>query len=100
MARAVWTPAAKSDLESIVHFIAQRDGRRSTARKIYREIRQQCDEYATAFAAGDRSESRRHIVDSIIQHIFAQLWSFVLKFFRAGGTDSPVARPILNATKT
>jgi plasmid stabilization system protein ParE len=52
MPTAHWTHAAEADVEAIYEWIARRDGRRSTAKKNVRELRQQCDEYAEAFAAG------------------------------------------------
>jgi toxin ParE1/3/4 len=52
MSHADWAPQAKADLHDIYLWIARRDGRRSTARRIVREIRQECNRYANAFAAG------------------------------------------------
>ncbi len=46
MARAEWTPAAESDLEEIVFYIAVKDQRREVAKKIYSEIKSKCELYA------------------------------------------------------
>jgi plasmid stabilization system protein ParE len=50
--KAMWAPIAEADVEAIYEWIAHRDGRRQTAKKIVREIRQKCDEYAGIFASG------------------------------------------------
>jgi toxin ParE1/3/4 len=47
-----WTRAAEADVEAIYEWIARRDGRRRTAKKNIRELRERCDEYSQAFAAG------------------------------------------------
>ena len=52
MSHAEWARRAELDLQDIYLWIARRDGRRTTARKIVREIREQCDEYAAAYAQG------------------------------------------------
>jgi toxin ParE1/3/4 len=52
MTHAAWTEPAKAELRDIYLWIARRDGRRHTAKKIVRELRQTCDEYAAVFAAG------------------------------------------------
>jgi plasmid stabilization system protein ParE len=52
MSYAPWTAPAEIDVEDIYGWIAIRDGRMQTAKKILREIRQTCDEYGAAFAAG------------------------------------------------
>ncbi len=43
MNSATWTDLADSDLENIVFWIVQRDGRRRVARKVSREIHDKCD---------------------------------------------------------
>ena len=57
--KARWAPIAEEDVEAIYKWIAHRDGRRQTAKKITAEIRQKCDEYADAFAAGSVIGSAR-----------------------------------------
>jgi toxin ParE1/3/4 len=52
MAYVHWTTASETDMEGIYAYIAFQHGRRSTAKKILRDLRQQCDEYAALFAAG------------------------------------------------
>jgi toxin ParE1/3/4 len=52
MSPAQWNPQAELDVEEIYWWIAIRDRRSLTAKKILREIRQVCDEYAEAFVAG------------------------------------------------
>ena len=52
MPATYWTRAAEADVEAIYEWIARRDGRRRTAKKNVRELRERCDEYAQAFAAG------------------------------------------------
>jgi plasmid stabilization system protein ParE len=47
MPRAEWIPSARADLKEIGHFIAERDGRRLTARKIVREIHAKTFDYAS-----------------------------------------------------
>ena len=46
MAQAKWTPSAETDLEEIVFYIAVKDRRRETAKKIYGEIEDKCALYA------------------------------------------------------
>ena len=53
MPRAEWTPTARADLKEIGHFIAERDGRRLTARKIVREIHAKCSDYASNLLLGE-----------------------------------------------
>lgn len=43
---------AERDIEEIYEWIARRDGRRLTAKKVIRELRQHYDDYANLFAAG------------------------------------------------
>ena len=46
MARVEWTPAAESDFEEILFYIAAKDRRREVAKKIYAEIKSKCELYA------------------------------------------------------
>jgi toxin ParE1/3/4 len=50
--KAKWAPIAEEEVEAIYEWIAHRDSRRQTAKRITAEIRQECDEYADAIAAG------------------------------------------------
>jgi len=52
MSYAQWTRGAETDAEDIYWWIAIRDGRTLAAKKILCEVRQKCDEYSEAFAAG------------------------------------------------
>lgn len=63
MPHAAWTNVAQDDLRSIARYIVARDGRRRTARKITREIRDKCEHYArhplTGTARGDLGDGLR-----------------------------------------
>lgn len=53
MRYAEWTSPAELDAEEDIYgWIAVRDGRTLTAKKVLRTLRQACDEYAELFAAG------------------------------------------------
>jgi toxin ParE1/3/4 len=52
MSTATWTPTSETDLEDIYAHIAFVHGRRQTAKNILREIREECDKYASAIASG------------------------------------------------
>ena len=53
MPLAEWSPAAIDELTNIVLYIAEIEGKRETAFRIYDEIRDKCDEYARAFQSGN-----------------------------------------------
>jgi plasmid stabilization system protein ParE len=82
MARALWTPAAKSDLQAIVLFIARRDGRRRTARSIYREIRDKCDQYADAFAHGSTIGTPCIELGDDFRHFTYKAWVVIFRPFK------------------
>jgi toxin ParE1/3/4 len=52
MSEASWTAESERDLEDIYAHIAFEHGRRQIAKSIVRRMREVCDEYASAFAAG------------------------------------------------
>jgi toxin ParE1/3/4 len=52
MSTAEWTEPAEADAEDIYGWIAYRDGRLLTAKKVLRELRKTCDRYSKAFGAG------------------------------------------------
>jgi len=56
MPKAKWTGQANHDLEEIVFYLGVEQDRRSTARKIAREIRDKCEIHAVSPLLGaDRS---------------------------------------------
>jgi plasmid stabilization system protein ParE len=54
MSQVSWSPIAESDVEEIYRWIARRDGRRRTAKKIVHELRQRCDGLGEIFASGSK----------------------------------------------
>ena len=47
-----WTVLAEGDVEEIYEWIARRDGRRLTAKKVIRELRRRCEVVAEIFSSG------------------------------------------------
>jgi toxin ParE1/3/4 len=52
MSQTSWSPTAESDVEDIYDWIARKDRRRSTAKKVIRELRDCCDALAAITASG------------------------------------------------
>jgi hypothetical protein len=65
MSTATWTPTSETDLEDIYAHIAFVHGRRQTAKNILREIREECDKYASAIASGFIIGGPRRIVSRV-----------------------------------
>ena len=55
MPRAEWTPSAEQELAEIAYYIAVKDGRPLTARKIVEEIQAKADQYAAIPKVGHRN---------------------------------------------
>jgi toxin ParE1/3/4 len=52
MAKATFTPEARQDLKDIAIWIGRKDRRPKVAARIVRQIKADCDKYASAFARG------------------------------------------------
>jgi plasmid stabilization system protein ParE len=52
MSQTSWSSTAESDVEDIYDWIARQDRRRSTAKKVVRELRDRCDALAEIMASG------------------------------------------------
>jgi toxin ParE1/3/4 len=52
MSQTSWSSTAECDVEDIYDWIARKDKRRSTAKKVVRELRDRCDSLASIFASG------------------------------------------------
>jgi plasmid stabilization system protein ParE len=89
MAAAKWTSHAKADLKDIAAFIAERDSRRQTARKVAREIRNKCDEYAEAVATGSVIGTRAPHLGEDYRTFTCKRWVVV---FRPAGDGILVLR--------
>lgn len=53
MSYAEWSPAAEVELTEIVLYIAEKEGKRDTAFRIYEQIRDKCEEYGQVFHSGN-----------------------------------------------
>jgi toxin ParE1/3/4 len=52
MSQTSWSSTAESDVVDIYDWIARKDRRRSTAKKVIRELRDRCDALADIMASG------------------------------------------------
>lgn len=52
MPHTSWSSTAESDVEDIYDWIARKDRRRATAKKVTRELRDRCDSLAEIMATG------------------------------------------------
>jgi toxin ParE1/3/4 len=52
MSRLQWSIEGRQDVDEVYHFIGQRDRRPATADAVVGELRDVCQSYADAFAAG------------------------------------------------
>jgi toxin ParE1/3/4 len=79
MSQAEWAERAKTDLRDIYLWIARHENRRSTARRIVREIRHECDEYAGAFAEGSILGAARPEFGEDVRLFTHQRWVIVFR---------------------
>jgi toxin ParE1/3/4 len=77
--KAKWAPIAEQELEAIYEWIAHRDGRTQTAKKIAAEIRQKCDEYANAFASGSSLGTDRPDLGQSLRVFTHKRWVIVFR---------------------
>lgn len=79
MSHAEWTAPAESDVEDIYGWIAIRDGRTLTAKKVLRELRRACDEYAEAFASGSILGTARHDLGEFFRVFTHKRWVVIFR---------------------
>jgi plasmid stabilization system protein ParE len=84
MSRAQWTSSAKADLRDTYLWIARHDNRRDTARNVIRGLRQQCDQYAIAFANGSVLGTSRNDLGELVRVFTYKRWVIVFRAISNG----------------
>lgn len=84
MAMTEWTQLAEGDLERIYEWIAEREGRRITAKLVVRRLRDHCDEYASIFASGSTIGTARPDLGAGARTLTHQRWVIVFRPIDAG----------------
>ena len=87
MSQAVWTPVAEEDLDDILFQIAMVDRRPETAERIYFEIRDRANEYAT----GDLPTLRHPVAPKTWSYFRQKRW---LIFYKQHPTGIEVMRVV------
>jgi toxin ParE1/3/4 len=79
MPQVAWSTVAESDVEEIYEWIARRDGRRQTAKKVARELRQRCEGLGQIVASGSLIGTARPDLGDGYRLFTHQRWVIVFR---------------------